>query len=435
MTFMSIFKNKKRNRACVIGLDGVPYTMLLDLAGKGVMSTAARLIDSGHLHRMKASLPEISAVSWTNFMTGKDSGVHGIFGFTDFKPDSYEIRFPNSLDIQTRTFWDVLGEKGKRSIIINQPSTYPARKINGILISGFVALDMAKAVYPPAYRTALEQMGYQIDIDTLRSRESPEFLWQELAKTMAGRQKALNFFWSEEWDYFEFVITGTDRLHHFLWNAYEDTTHTYHQAFLDYYRQVDRIIEKIFTSYRKMTGNEEGLYILSDHGFCGIEQEVYLNAWLEREGYLRFATPSPAGLENIAAAETKAFALDPNRVYLNLRKKFPSGSVDISEKKGLKAEIAGKLERLEYEGKRVVRKVFMAEDVYSGPHASKGPDLIVLGEQGFDMKGSVKKKEVFGRSDLQGMHTWDDALFLADSEAGKDLAIQDLAEIILKNYP
>jgi predicted AlkP superfamily phosphohydrolase/phosphomutase len=431
---MSIFKNKRKNRACVIGLDGVPYTMLLDLAGKGVMSTTARLIDSGHLHRMKASLPEISAVSWTNFMTGKDSGAHGIFGFTDFKPDSYEVRFPNSLDIKTRTFWDVLGEKGKKSIIINQPSTYPARKINGILISGFVALDMAKAVYPPAYQTALEQMGYQIDIDTLKSRESPEFLWQELAKTMAGRQKALNFFWNEEWDYFEFVITGTDRLHHFLWNAYEDTTHTYHLAFLDYYRQVDRIIEKIFTSYRKMTGSEEGLYILSDHGFCGIEQEVYLNAWLEREGYLKFATPSPAGLENIAAPETKAFALDPNRIYLNLRKKFPSGSVDASEKKNLKAEIAGKLERLEYEGKKVVRKVFMAEDVYSGPHASKGPDLIVLGEHGFDMKGSVKKKEVFGRSDLQGMHTWDDALFLADSEAGKDLAIQDLAGIILKNY-
>ena len=431
---MSIFKNKKRNRACVIGLDGVPYTMLLDLAGKGVMSTAARLIDSGHLHRMKASLPEISAVSWTNFMTGKDSGAHGIFGFTDFKPDSYEVRFPNSLDIKTRTFWDVLGEKGKKSIIINQPSTYPARKLNGILVSGFVALDMAKAVYPPAYRTALEQMGYQIDIDTLKSRESPEFLWQELAKTMASRQKALNFFWNEEWDYFEFVITGTDRLHHFLWNAYEDTTHTYHPAFLDYYRQVDRIIEKIFTSYRKMTGSEEGLYILSDHGFCGIEQEVYLNAWLEQEGYLKFTTPSPAGLENIAAAETKAFALDPNRVYLNLRKKFPSGSVDASEKKDLKTEIAGKLEKLEYKGKKVVRKVFMAEDVYSGPYASKGPDLIVLGERGFDMKGSVKKKEIFGRSDLQGMHTWDDALFLADSEVGKDLAIQDLAGIILKNY-
>jgi predicted AlkP superfamily phosphohydrolase/phosphomutase len=431
---MSIFKNKKRNRACVIGLDGVPYTMLLDLAGKGVMSTAARLIDSRHLHRMKASLPEISAVSWTNFMTGKDSGAHGIFGFTDFKPDSYEVRFPNSLDIKTKTFWDVLGEKGKKSIIINQPSTYPARKLNGILVSGFVALDMAKAVYPPAYRTALEQMGYQIDIDTLKSRESPEFLWQELAKTMAGRQKALNFFWNEEWDYFEFVITGTDRLHHFLWNAYEDTTHTYHPAFLDYYRQLDRIIEKIFTSYRKLTGSEEGFYILSDHGFCGIEQEVYLNAWLEQEGYLKFATPSPAGLENIAAAETKAFALDPNRVYLNLRKKFPSGSVDASEKKDLKTEIAGKLEKLEYEGKKVVRKVFMAEDVYSGPYASKGPDLVVLGERGFDMKGSVKKKEIFGRSNLQGMHTWDDALFLADSEVGKDLAIQDLAGIILKNY-
>ncbi len=77
---------------------------------------------------MKASLPEISAVSWTDFMTGTNSGTHGIFGFTDFKPDSYELRFPNFLDVKAPTFWDTLGAKGKKSIIINQPSTYPARQ-------------------------------------------------------------------------------------------------------------------------------------------------------------------------------------------------------------------------------------------------------------------------------------------------------------------
>jgi predicted AlkP superfamily phosphohydrolase/phosphomutase len=431
---MSIFKKRNKERACVIGLDGVPYSMLVDLAGKGVMPATAGLLASGHLHRMRASLPEISAVSWTDFMTGTNSGTHGIFGFTDFKPGSYELRFPNFSDLKAKTFWDTLESAGRKSVVINQPATYPARRINGVLVSGFVALDMAKAVQPLTYRAALDKMGYRIDIDTMKAREDPGFFWQELDRTTSGREKALDFFWGEDWDYFELVVTGTDRLHHFLWNAYEDPGDPHHRAFLDYYRRVDGIIAKASAAFRKLAGGHEGFYLMSDHGFTGIVQEVALNAWLEQEGYLAFATPSPKGLEDIAPA-TRAFALDPNRIYLNLEGKFPSGSVAASEKKSLLDGIAGKLERLECNGRKVVRKVFRAEDVYSGPLVPQGPDLIVVGEHGFDMKGSVKKKEVFGRSSLQGMHTWDDAMFWSASEEGADLAISDLAPIILKNFP
>jgi predicted AlkP superfamily phosphohydrolase/phosphomutase len=430
---MPVAKHRKTNRACVIGLDGVPYGMVVELARRGVMSTMARLMDIGKIHRMKASLPEISAVSWTDFMTGTNSGTHGVFGFTDFKPKSYAVRYPNFLDVKAPTIWDRLGSKGKTSVVINQPSTYPARKIDGVLISGFVALELAKAVWPMNYRAALEQMGYQIDVDILKCRESPEILWQELAKTMAGGQKALNFLWEEDWDYFEYVVTGTDRLHHFLWRAYEDPAHPSHQTFLDFYRQIDRLIGKIVAAYHKLTSTYAGFYILSDHGFCGIEQEVYLNAWLEQHGYLRFIKPEPETLEDIHG-RSRAFALDPNRIYLNYKNKFPKGSVERARRRALKEDIAGKLAKLEYQGKRVVKRVFMAEDVYSGPFASKGPDLIVVGEPGFDMKGSVRKKEIFGRSGLQGMHTWDDAFFWASEDLGEDLKIADVAPVILKNY-
>jgi predicted AlkP superfamily phosphohydrolase/phosphomutase len=331
------------------------------------------------------------------------------------------------------TLWDKLGAQGKLSIVINQPATYPARPINGVLISGFVAIELAKAVYPLSHKAALEQMGYQIDIDTVKSRENPDFLWQELLKTLASRQKALNYFWKEDWDYFEFVITGTDRLHHFLWHSYADEKRPYHQDFLDYYCQIDRLIKKIAVSFRKLTGGDEGLYLLSDHGFCGIDQEVYLNAWLEKEGYLTFATPAPKGIEDIGD-ESVAFALDPNRIYLNLKKKFPKGTVAPSEAESLKAEIRQKLEKLEFEGRKVVKRVFGARDIYSGPCLSLGPDLIALAEHGFDLKGSVKKKDIFGRTDLQGMHTWDDAFFWAKRPLGEDLAISDLAGIILQNF-
>ena len=95
---------------------------------------------------------------------------------------------------------------------------------------------------------------------------------------------------------------------------------------------------------------------------------------------------------------------------------------------------AEKLKKLEYSGHRVVREVFDTEEIYSGPYVVSGPDLIILSEYGFDMKGSVKKKEVFGRSNLQGMHTWDNAFFWANKKKGEDLSISDLSSIIMENF-
>ena len=427
---MALFKKKPNKRVFVLGLDGVPYSLLQDLAGRDIMPTVKSLIATGHLHKMKASLPEISAVSWTDFMTGSNSGTHGIFGFTDLKPNTYDLRFPNFLDIKAKTLWDRLGERKKRSIVVNQPSTYPAREINGTLISGFVAIELAKAVYPPEFRASLEKLDYLIDIDSSKSRKDPEFLWKDLYRTLDKRISALNLLWKQDWDYFELVITGTDRLQHFLWNALEDTEHPHHNNFLDYYRQIDQVIGYITRSFRRLTDDDNGLFLLSDHGFTGIEQEVYLNAWLEEEGYLQFESASPENLDEISSG-SRAFAMDPNRIYLNMKDKFPKGGVDASDKDSLKREIAGKLEKLEWEGKKVVRKAFDAEQVYTGPHTGQGPDLIVLSEYGFDMKGSIKKKEVFDRTDLQGMHTWDDAFFWANTEHGQDLVISDLSKIIL----
>ncbi len=430
---MSFFTKSKKTKVCVIGLDGVPYSMIMDLVDRDVLPYLGKLVESGHLHQMKASLPEISSVSWTDFMTGTNSGVHGIFGFTDFKENSYDMRFPNYNDLKTKTFWDDLAQKKKISIVINQPSTYPARRINGILISGFVALELSKAVYPLDLKRQLESIGYQIDIDTMKAREDHNFLWEELASTLAGRLKAFDLFWKEKWDYFELVITGTDRLMHFLWDAYEDENHPFHQKFLDYYSEIDKVIEKVAKAFIKATGGTEGLYLLSDHGFTGIKQEVYLNAWLQQKGFLSFKSEDPKNLGDISP-DSVAFAMDPNRIYLNLEGKFPSGTVKPAEKDKIKEEIASNIKELNHEGKKIIHRVFDCSKIYSGPWVQKGPDLIAVAEHGYDMKGSIKKKEVFGRSNLKGMHTWNDAFFWASKDHGDELSISQLANIIMENF-
>jgi len=425
--------DSRKKRACIIGLDGVPFDLLRRLAEDGVMPAMRRLIREGHLHRMKASLPEVSSVSWSSFMTGTNPGTHGIFGFTDLREHSYQVRFPNFLDLKTSTIWDRLGEAGLKSIVINQPSTYPARKIEGALVSGFVAIELAKAVYPLSHLAALEKMGYQTDINTQKARQDHAFLWKELNSTLEGGRKAVGYFWAQEWDLFEFIVTGTDRLHHYLWDAGADPGHPSHAAFLDYYRRVDGLIDRIAGDFRELTGGIRGLYLLSDHGFTGIIQEVYLNAWLVQAGYLGFDGPAAGRLADMAPG-TRAFVLDPNRIYINLKGRFPRGVVDKAEKKTLKSEIAAALKGIEFEGKRVVREVFDTDEIYSGPHVGKGPDLVVLAEPGFDLKGSLDRKEVFGRTDLQGMHTWDDAFFWSSKDCGPDLTISDLAAGILGEF-
>lgn len=52
------------------------------------------------------------------------------------------------------------------------------------------------------------------------------------------------------------------------------------------------------------------------------------------------------------------------------------------------------------------------EELYNGPYLKQASDLVVLSAHGCDLKGKVNSPEVFGRTDLEGMHTQDDAFFI-----------------------
>lgn len=427
------FLKKSKNRVCVIGLDGVPHSLVKTFIQDGTMPAMAQLANEGHLHRMKVSLPEISAVSWTTFMTGADAGKHGIFGFMDLKPGTLDVRFPNFRDVKVPTLWDKLGKKGKTSIVLNQPSTYPARPIPGVLVSGFVALDLRKAVHPAKLFVDLKRMNYELDIDTQRARVDSDFLLRALDSSLEGRRKLVNLVWdSEDWDYFQVVITGTDRLQHYLWYAIEDTGHRHHQAVRDYYRKVDDFIGEMVERYRKKVGGDnalENLLLLSDHGFTGIKREFNLNTWLQQEGYLSF-TGDGAPVLGKMTPDSRAFVLDPSRIYFKRKDRFPDGCVESGDVDALSEEMTRKLIELRHEGEPVVRQVFRGSEIYHGAEASLGPDLLVLTHFGYDAKGALGKSEVLSSTDLQGMHTWDDAFLWAKENLGTELNIVDLASRI-----
>jgi len=370
-------------------------------------------------------------------MTGSNPGTHGIFGFTDLKPNSYSLRFPNFRDVKNMTIWDRLENRRKRSVILNQPGTYPARETKGVLVSGFVAIDMRKAIYPLKYRSDLEKMGYMIDVDTVACREDHDLCIQQLNKTLEGRRKAVELFWeSENWDYFQVVITGTDRLHHYLWDALDDPNHRYHRDFLEYYSKVDEFVGWLFGKYEKACGRDdplEGFFMLSDHGFTGIKQEVYLSRWLQDEGYLLFESSDAESLEDITE-DSRVFALDPGRLYINRKGRLPKGSVSEEEIEPLLNELTERLLALEFSGEKVIESVNQGRQIYSGSYVEDAPDLVLVPNYGYDLKAGIKADAVFSRSSLVGMHTWNDAFLLSKSPASEDVRINDVAGLILDTF-
>ena len=270
-----------KKKTIILGLDGVPYGLLKDLADKGVMPNTGNLISRGTFRKMRSSIPEISSVAWSSVITGRNPGEHGIFGFTSFVPNTYRLSFPNFNDLKSSTFWH--RKKEDKHIIINVPSTYPARELNGVLISGFVSLDLEKAVYPDSVIPDLKSMDYRVDVDSGKAHESLELFMKDLNRTNEARITAYRYLWDLEWDTFMFVFTGTDRLMHFLWDAYEDEEHEYHDAFTAYFRRIDEIIGEITS---KMDENHD-LIMLSDHGFEKLEYDVYINHVLKEKGFLK----------------------------------------------------------------------------------------------------------------------------------------------------
>jgi len=401
-----MFANK---RTIIIGLDGVPYSLVKDLSARGIMPNMSKLIGDGVFRQMESSIPDISPVAWSSIITGKNPGEHGIYGFMDLVPGTYSLYFPDFTNLHGIPFWN--HRNGRKSIIINVPSTYPASELNGILISGFVAPDLKKAVYPSSLVNELKRLNYHIDVNSEKAHQSMELFIDDLNRTLDARIETYRYLWDkEDWNLFMLVFTGTDRLEHFLWKAYEDKTHPYHNTFLRYFNTIDEAIGEIAWRIRP----EDSLIVLSDHGFERMKKTIYINYYLRKTGFLKLKKTPDTSYDDIDE-QTRAFALEPNRIYLNTATKYPRGSIKEKDREAVICDLIDAFNALEVEGEKVINQVYRKEEIYKGPLLDRAPDLVLTSNTGFDLKARLQAETLTETTIFTGKHTRNDAFLIVKS--------------------
>jgi predicted AlkP superfamily phosphohydrolase/phosphomutase len=421
-----------RSKVVVIGLDGAPYTFLQRMMREGYMPNLSLLAREGDLQPMRSTHPEVSSVAWSSFMTGQNPAKHGIFGFVDRQPGTMKVYIPTSRHMQSKTLWEHLSDAGKRVLVMNVPVTYPPRRVNGILVGDFLSPSLEKATYPPAVAATLKGLGYIIDIDPWEARQNKVQLLQAIGSALAGRERALFHFLDQEpWDYAHCHIMETDRLHHFLWEEMETGDPAYAPHFYAFYRQVDGFLGRL----RRRLDPQTTLVILSDHGFCRLRKEVYVNYWLASLGWLRLK-PGAKSLEDIEP-DSLAYALDPGRIYLNVRGREPFGGVERgAEYDALRERIIAAAVKLSdpESGEPIIRQALKKEDIYRGPLLDQAADIILHAHDGYDLKGAaVKSSLTYKGSELVGMHTYENAsLYISGRALRPDPWIADVMPTILQ---
>jgi predicted AlkP superfamily phosphohydrolase/phosphomutase len=151
----------------VLGIDGLDPVILDRLMAEGQMPHFAGLAREGSYRRLGTANPPQSPVAWSNFVTGRDPGGHGIFDFVHRDPATYQpissatpppgdpgtaLEFfgwviPLSAPpvVNNRSgipWWDVLVAHGVDTEVYRIPGNYPVPESRAKVLAGMGTVDM-----------------------------------------------------------------------------------------------------------------------------------------------------------------------------------------------------------------------------------------------------------------------------------------------------
>jgi len=140
-------------RVVILGLDGMSPRLADQYMAQGLMPNLAKLAKLGCFKRLGTTLPPLSPVAWSSFLTGVNPGKHNIFDFLtrdkrNYLPSLSSVQISGGKKPSIRLlrkstpFWNVLGDHGIFSSILRVPITFPPEKFRGVLLSAMCVPDL-----------------------------------------------------------------------------------------------------------------------------------------------------------------------------------------------------------------------------------------------------------------------------------------------------
>ncbi len=377
----------------VIGLDSAPPELLFDkLLDK--LPNIKKLLEKSMYGPMKSCIPAITIPAWMVMATGKTPGELGLYGFRHRKKGTYnDIWIAHSLMVKEKAVWDYLGEVGKKSILVGVPPSYPPKPIKGHLVSCFITPDASvDYTYPKNLKHEIESVVGEYIFDVVFRKDNrdevKEILWEMTEK----RFEVIRYLIQEkEWDYFQFVEIGLDRVHHVFWKYFDENHHLYpgdnnpyKNVIPDYYKLLDKEIRK---TLELLDLDETAVIIVSDHGIKAMKGAFAINQWLIEEGLLKIKNPEilKSGKQlrfedlDIDWNKTIAWAWGGYyaRIFLNVEGREPNGIIKMEDYHKVREEVAELIKSIRGpNGEKWDTKVFYPEDIYPMTKGDK-PDMMV----------------------------------------------------------
>lgn len=283
-----------------------------------------------------------------------------------------------------------------------------------------------------------------------------EEFWEQAKLVLDERLKSFHHqFDSFKDGFFFYYFSSIDQCTHMLWRNMHPGHPLYDpkasekvkKALLYLYKKMDKVLQ---TTLAKVD-NKTRLMIMSDHGFATFEREFNVSTWLVENGFTAMRNPDKmeqCKLYNMVDwANTKAYAMGLNGIYLNLQDREKQGSLSPYEAAEVKRQIITKLNQVKdpVTGKRVIAQAYDSAEIYDGPFLKLAPDIIIGYAEGYRISdeaalGTFPGEVVRDRTNKWSAdHCMDSAIvpgiILSNTEVKKkDPALWDLAPTILDAF-
>jgi len=402
------------SRVLVVAVDGATFDLVTPWVEAGILPTIAGLLDGGVRARTRSTLPALAPTSWTTAATGCNPGQHGIFGFRRARCGGLDSIPVAPADIRRPRVWEIAAQRGRRSIVLGAPLTYPPRGDVGLMVSGFLTPPGADDFVAPAGAAAELRRavpGYRVDVNAASLRPGRlaalrddavevQSLHAEAAAVLLGR---------EEWDLAWVTFHVLDTVQHLFWR-FMDRGHPawpgpgpFEHLVRDFYVSLDRTLARLLAQ----RGRETTVVLASAYGAAPLHRYFCLLGWLRDEGFLHQheegtlrrglrrllpwggragvparVTPFADVADRIDWSRTRAYAPGGagGGLWVNLKGREPQGIVEPGrDYEALVAELRRRLIafRDPTTGEPVVTAVHRREEIYHGPRTLAAPDLIL----------------------------------------------------------